>query len=182
MDAGLNQNMGTGKNAMAEDADVIVVGGGLAGLVAATEIADAGKRVIVRRPGRRTKPRRPGLLVVRRLIPGGQLPNSAGSASRIPTIWRCRTGWAPRASTARKTFGRSAGRKPMSASRPAKSATGCARWAIAFFPWSAGPSAAAMTRWATAIRCRAFTSPGAPAPASSSRSSGARARRRRAAG
>src|SRR3979411_3482484 len=32
---------------MAGDADVIVVGGGLAGLVAATEIADAGKSVIV---------------------------------------------------------------------------------------------------------------------------------------
>src|SRR5689334_14826493 len=32
---------------MAEDADVIVVGGGLSGLVAATEIAEAGKRVIV---------------------------------------------------------------------------------------------------------------------------------------
>src|SRR3978361_141820 len=32
---------------MADDADVIVVGGGLAGLVAATEIADGGKRVIV---------------------------------------------------------------------------------------------------------------------------------------
>jgi hypothetical protein len=32
---------------MAEDSDVIVVGGGLAGLVAATEIADAGKRVTV---------------------------------------------------------------------------------------------------------------------------------------
>src|ERR1700754_1628679 len=32
---------------MTEDADIIVVGGGLAGLVAATEIADAGKRVIV---------------------------------------------------------------------------------------------------------------------------------------
>src|SRR3978361_1487335 len=32
---------------MAEDADVIVVGGGLAGLVAATEIADAGKQVIL---------------------------------------------------------------------------------------------------------------------------------------
>jgi len=32
---------------MADDADVIVVGGGLAGLVAATEIADTGKRVIV---------------------------------------------------------------------------------------------------------------------------------------
>src|ERR1700688_4204967 len=36
-----------GGYAMADDADVIVVGGGLAGLVAATEIADAGKRVIV---------------------------------------------------------------------------------------------------------------------------------------
>jgi uncharacterized protein len=36
-----------GEMAMADDADVIVVGGGLAGLVAATEIADAGKRVIV---------------------------------------------------------------------------------------------------------------------------------------
>src|ERR1700753_2090155 len=33
-------------DSMADDADVIVVGGGLAGLVAATEIADAGKRVI----------------------------------------------------------------------------------------------------------------------------------------
>src|ERR1700724_2103982 len=32
---------------MADDADVIVVGGGLAGLVAATEIADAGRHVIV---------------------------------------------------------------------------------------------------------------------------------------
>jgi predicted oxidoreductase len=32
---------------LAEQADVIVVGGGLSGLVAATEIADAGKRVIV---------------------------------------------------------------------------------------------------------------------------------------
>src|SRR3978361_208468 len=32
---------------MADDADVIVVGAGLSGLVAATEIADAGKRVIV---------------------------------------------------------------------------------------------------------------------------------------
>jgi len=32
---------------MAEETDVIVVGAGLSGLVAATEIADAGKRVIV---------------------------------------------------------------------------------------------------------------------------------------
>ncbi|MGY3354961.1 putative oxidoreductase [Bradyrhizobium sp. GM0.4] len=39
-----------------------------------------------------------------------------------------------------------------------------------------------MTRWATAIRCRAFMSPGAPGPASSSRSSAGRARRSEAAG
>jgi predicted oxidoreductase len=45
-DAGLNQKA-KGEETMAEDADVIVVGGGLAGLVAATEIADAGKRVVV---------------------------------------------------------------------------------------------------------------------------------------
>src|ERR671921_1655804 len=32
---------------MREETDVIVVGAGLAGLVAATEIADAGKRVVV---------------------------------------------------------------------------------------------------------------------------------------
>ncbi len=44
--AGFNPEI-TGDDAMAGDADVIVVGGGLAGLVAATEIADAGKRVIV---------------------------------------------------------------------------------------------------------------------------------------
>src|ERR1700742_1947577 len=36
-----------GEATMAEDADVIVVGAGLAGLVAAAEIADAGKHVIV---------------------------------------------------------------------------------------------------------------------------------------
>src|SRR3954463_11641408 len=36
-----------GNGAMAMDADVIVVGAGLSGLVAATEIADAGKRVIL---------------------------------------------------------------------------------------------------------------------------------------
>lgn len=32
---------------MADQADAIVVGGGLAGLVAAAELADAGKRVII---------------------------------------------------------------------------------------------------------------------------------------
>src|SRR5436189_1624687 len=39
--------MARGRRAMADDADVIVIGAGLSGLVAATEIADSGKRVIV---------------------------------------------------------------------------------------------------------------------------------------
>src|SRR4051812_20999481 len=47
MTPGASIILGYGGEAMAEDADVIVVGAGLAGLVAATEIADAGKRVIV---------------------------------------------------------------------------------------------------------------------------------------
>src|SRR5689334_704285 len=46
-DAKVESIEGQGEHEMADDADVIVVGGGLAGLVAATEIADAGKRVIV---------------------------------------------------------------------------------------------------------------------------------------
>jgi uncharacterized protein len=44
--AGFNP-LKSGGATMADDADVIVIGGGLAGLVAATEIADAGKRVII---------------------------------------------------------------------------------------------------------------------------------------
>ena len=71
-----------------------------------------------RHPGRsggRAKPRRPGLLVVRRIVPGRLAPSSAGSASRTVTISRCRTGWARRASTATRISGRGAGPKPMSA-------------------------------------------------------------------
>ena len=39
--------MGTARNGVVMDTDVIVVGAGLAGLVAAAEVADAGKRVLV---------------------------------------------------------------------------------------------------------------------------------------
>ena len=56
---------------MAEDADVIVVGGGLAG--AGRGNGDRRRRQARhrRRPGRRAKPWRPSLLVVRRTLPGG---------------------------------------------------------------------------------------------------------------
>ena len=59
-----------------EMADVIVVGAGLAGLVATAELADAGKRVLAARPGARGEPRRPGVLVVRRAVPR-RLPRAA---------------------------------------------------------------------------------------------------------
>src|SRR6202011_4108288 len=127
-----------GEDAMAEDTDVIVVGGGLAGRVAATEIADAGKRVILldqegeqslggqafwsfgglflvdspeqrrlgikdshdlsptpanasfcwtRKASRASAARRSGRLAG---CSWSTVPNSAGSASRIPTIYRRR--------------------------------------------------------------------------------------------
>ena len=62
---------------------------------------------------------------------------------------------------------RNAGPRPMSRSRPARSAPGCTPGACAGSPSSAGPSAAATRRPSTATRCRASTSPGARAPASS---------------
>jgi len=76
---------------MAGDADIIVVGAGLAGLVAATEIADAGKRVIlVDQEGEQSLGGQAfwsfgGLFLVDSR--GG---NSADSASRTATTSPCR--------------------------------------------------------------------------------------------
>ena len=149
---------------MAEITDVIVVGGGLAGLVAATEIADTGKRVIVvDQEGEQGLGGQPfgrsadcflvGLPEQRRLgikdCYDLALQDWMGTAGfdRDDDHWPKR--WAE------AYVGFAAGEK-----RDLLRAMG-----HRIFPWSAGPSAAAMTRWATAIRCRAFTSPGAPAPA-----------------
>ena len=104
---------------MADDADVIVVGGGLAGLVAATEIADAGKRVIVvDQEGEQSL--------------GGQAFWSFGGLFLVDSPEQRRLGikdcydlalqdWmGTAASTATTTIGRSAGRKPMSLLRRRK--------------------------------------------------------------
>ena len=129
---------------MADDADVIVVGAGLAGLVAATEVADAGKRVIVvDQEGEQSL--------------GGQAFWSLGGLFLVDSPEQRRLGikdshelalqdWMGSAgSTATRIFGRSGGRKPMSRSPPAKNAAGCARWVTGYFRWSAGRNAAAMT-------------------------------------
>ena len=52
----------------AAEPDVIVVGAGLAGLVATHELAKAGRRVLRARPGEPRQPRRPGVLVARRAV------------------------------------------------------------------------------------------------------------------
>jgi predicted oxidoreductase len=165
---------------MADDADVIVVGGGLAGLVAATEIADAGKRVILLdQEGEQSL--------------GGQAFWSFGGLFLVNSPEQRRLGIKDSYDLALQDWMGTAGFDREEDLWPRKWAEAYVGFAAGdkrdwlramghrIFRWSAGPSAAAMTRWAMAIRCRAFTSPGAPAPALSSRSSAARARRRRAA-
>ena len=105
---------------MAESADAIIIGGGLAGLVAACELAGRGKRRHPR-PGRRAKPRRAGLLVVRRAVPGGYA--RAAPARRFrDSLDLALQDWMGSARFDRDEEPiRGAGRKPMSSSPPARS-------------------------------------------------------------
>ena len=77
-----------------------MVGAGLAGLVAAAEVADAGRSVLLLDQEGEQSPRRPGVLVASAGCSSSTAPSSAGWASRTPTSWRCRTGWAAPSSTA----------------------------------------------------------------------------------
>ena len=164
---------------MSNDADVIVVGAGLAGLVATAELADAGRTVLLldQEPEQSL---------------GGQAFWSFGGLflvdspeqrrMRHPRL--ARAGLAGlaghrRASTATRTTGRGSGPRPTSTSPPARSAPGCTSRACAGLPGRRlGRARRLRRRSATATRCRASTSPGAPARASSSRSSAACAPRR----
>ena len=156
---------------MAYDADVIVVGAGLAGLVATAELADAGRKVILldQEPEQSL---------------GGQAHWSFGGLFLVdsPEQRRLRIhdsrelAWQDWLGTA--GFDREEDHWPRRwAEAYVDFAAGEKRsWlhaagAAAASRWSAGPSAAATARPGTATRCRASTSPGAPAPASSSRSS-----------
>ena len=104
------------------DADVIVVGAGLAGLVATAELADAGRRGDPARPGARGVVRRPGVLVASAACSSSTAPSSGACASATRASSPGRTGSAPPASTAPRTSGRAAGRRPTSTSPRARSA------------------------------------------------------------
>ena len=129
---------------MAEDADAIVVGAGLAGLVAATELADAGKRVIVvDQEGEQSL--------------GGQAFWSFGGLFLVDSPEQRRLGIRDSYDLALQDWMGSAGfdrdedlwpkrwAEPMWRSQRTKSANGCGRWAIESSRWSAGPSAAVTT-------------------------------------
>ena len=127
---------------MAHDADVIVVGGGLAGLVATAELADAARCVIL--PSRSLRPRS----AARRSGPSAGSsssthPSSGACACATPASSRSRTGWALRPSTARRTSGRGAGRRPTSTSPRGRSEPGCTPRASAGCRSCSGPSGAA---------------------------------------
>ena len=117
-----------------ETSDVIVVGAGLAGLVAAAELADAGRRVLLvdQEPeqslGGQAFWSFGGLFLVDtpRAAPDGHQGLARAGAAGLARAARVR----PR----RRTTGRAGGPRPTSTSRPARSAPGCARWGTGSFP------------------------------------------------
>jgi predicted oxidoreductase len=151
---------------LADQADAIVVGGGLAGLVAAAELADAGKRVIVLDQEGENRARRPGVLVARRAVLRRQSRTAPAAASRTAATSRLQDWMGTGAIRPRQ---RIIGRANVAEAYVDFAAGEMrdwlhARWAMRWFPvvgWA--ERGGALTRWATAIRCRAFMSPGAPA-------------------
>ena len=116
------------------DADVIVVGGGLAGPGRGRRAGRRRPQGHPGRPGAGAVARRTGVLVVRRAVLRRQ-PRAAPAADpRLATSSRCRTGWARPASTATRTTGRASGPRRTSTSPPARSGPGCTSRACGLFP------------------------------------------------
>ncbi len=153
------------------DADVIVVGAGLAGLVATAELIDAGKSVIV----------------VEQESPhnfGGQAFWSFGGIFLVDSLEQRRMGikdnvdlawqdWEGTAGFDREVddhWGQQWARAYVDFAAGERSAAGSANAACGSSPSSDGPSVATAGPWAMATPCRASTSRGAPGPVSSSRS------------
>ena len=126
--------------------DVLVVGAGLAGLVATAELVAAGRRVVLRRPGAGGQPRRAGVLVLRRPVPR-RLPRAAadGHPRLAELAWQDWMGTAGFDRDDEDHWPR-AWAEPTSTSPPVRSAPGCTSRACGSSRSSAGPSAAATWR------------------------------------
>jgi predicted oxidoreductase len=144
------------------DADVIVVGAGLAGLAATAELADAGRRVVLvdQEPecnlGGQAFWSFGGLFLV-------DSPEQRRMGIRTARTSRCRTGWAAPASTARGPLAAQWAQAYVDFAAGEKRAWLHAM-GVRWFPSSGGPSAAATPPTSTATRCRASTSPGGTGP------------------
>ena len=155
------------------DADVIVVGAGLAGLVATHELTSRGQE------GRRCSTRRTAANL------GGQAFWSFGGLFLVDSPEQRRLGvkdsfelaWNDWRGSAPVRPARRRGRWAVRWARAyvefaaGEKRSGCPGTASSSCRPSAGPSAATCVPTGTAIRCPASTSPGAPAPGWSSRSS-----------
>ena len=154
------------------DADALVVGAGLAGLVAANELADAGRSVVL-------------LDQESEANLGGQAWWSFGGLFLVDSPEQRRMGIKDNFDLAWQDWEGSAGWDRDEDYWPRKwgrayvewaageKRDGCGSSASASSPSSAGPSAAMVARAATATRCRASTSRGGRAPVSSRPSSSA---------
>lgn len=116
---------------MSDDADVIVVGAGLAGLVATYELTRAGRRVLVvdqeneANLGGQAFWSLGGLFLV-------DSPEQRRMGIKDSPSWPWPTGWARRPSTGSgRTTGPANGPGRTSTSRPARSGATCTTWAFA---------------------------------------------------
>ena len=151
------------------DADAIVVGAGLAGLVATAELIDAGSTCAPAGAGAGAVARRPGPLVVRRAVPRRLARAAPDGRERLPRP--CAAGLArQRRLRPRRRHWPRVGR-----GLPAFAAGEKRAWlhaqGVRFFPVVGWAERGGGTRRDTATRFRASISPGVPVPVCSLRSS-----------
>jgi len=137
---------------MFDVADVLVVGAGLSGLVAAAEAADAGRSVLIvdQEPEQNIGSQASWSL-------GGLFFVDSPEQRMTRTNWHGRTGLAQPRSIARKIIGPADGQRPTWRSLPARSAHGSALWAIGFSRSSDGQSEGVTMPPAMATPCPAST-------------------------
>ena len=110
------------------------------------------------------QPRRPGLVVAGRAVPGEHARNSATSASRTRRSSPWPTGWDRRVRPARGSLAARMGAGATSISRPARNASWLRAQGIKLFPIVQWAERGGIRSAATATPCRVSTSPGVPDP------------------